>query len=280
MTAIPLGPLALPAGPVLLFAAAALAVLLANRLAPPAGVEQASAPRPGDVLVHALLAGLAAARAAHLFLHAADYGAEPWSTLDLRDGGWHAPTGIVAGLGWIAWQGVRQGPWRKALAAGAATGLAAWAAGTLVLAALVPARLPDLTLTDLASGAPVRLPEAARGRPVVLNLWASWCGPCRHEMPVLAAAQAAHPQVLFVFANQGESAALVRRYLDAERLVLANVLLDAGSQLGPAVGSRGLPTTLFYDAGGRRVDAHLGALNGAALAARLRAATSASTRAP
>jgi thiol:disulfide interchange protein len=40
--------------------------------------------------------------------------------------------------------------------------------------------------------------------------------------------------------------------------------------LGPALGSRGLPTTVFHDAQGRRVDAHMGVLNAAALQARLR----------
>jgi hypothetical protein len=45
------------------------------------------------------------------------------------------------------------------------------------------------------------------------------------------------------------------------------VLLDSASQLGPAVGSRGLPTTVVYDRQGRRVDIHMGLLNAAALAA-------------
>ena len=52
---------------------------------------------------------------------------------------------------------------------------------------------------------------------------------------------------------------------------LKEVLLDAGSKLGPAIGSRGLPTTVFYDARGRQVDAHVGVLNAAALESRLRA---------
>jgi hypothetical protein len=49
------------------------------------------------------------------------------------------------------------------------------------------------------------------------------------------------------------------------------VLLDPGSALGPAVGSSGLPTTLFYDSEGRLQGSHLGVLNAAALEARLRA---------
>jgi thiol-disulfide isomerase/thioredoxin len=270
MLTVPLGPLALPTAPLLVLLAALLATWLADRLTPPApGPEPARARAAGSVLLQAVLAGLAAARLAHLLLHADAYRAEPWSSLDLRDGGWHAATGCVAGLGWLAWQAWRRSPWRRALAAGAGAGLALWAAGSLTLAALAPPALPDLTLTDLRTGQPVPLRTAAGGRPVVVNLWATWCGPCRREMPVLAAAQARHPEVLFVFANQGESAATVQRYLDAEGLQLRHVLLDPRSALGPALGSRGLPTTVVFDRDGRRSDAHMGALNGAALAAKL-----------
>jgi len=145
-----------------------------------------------------------------------------------------------------------------------------WTAGTLLTRPLGSDTLPSLMLTELDSGAVLALPQAARGRPLVVNLWASWCGPCRQEMPVLAAAQQREGTVGFLFVNQGESAATVRAYLAAEKLVLREVLLDRGSTLGPAVGSRGLPTTLFYDARGRLVDAHVGVLNAASLEGRLR----------
>jgi hypothetical protein len=94
-------------------------------------------------------------------------------------------------------------------------------------------------------------------------------------MPVLAAAQAQHPELLFVFANQGETAATVRRYLTAESLALQTVLLDSAWLLGPAVGSSGLPTTVVYDRQGRRIDIHMGALNAAGLAAMIRPVTDA-----
>jgi hypothetical protein len=69
--------------------------------------------------------------------------------------------------------------------------------------------------------------------------------------------------------NQGESAATVRQYLQAKQPDLANVMLDAGKELGRQMDSTALPTTLFYDALGRLVDTHLGALSSATLASKL-----------
>lgn len=274
MMSIPLGPLALPAAPLVVLVSTLAAAQIARRLTRPGSpAPGASAPpsHAGSVLVDALLIALVAARLVHMGLHLEAYRAEPWAALDLRDGGWHVASGIAAGLCWIGWQARRRAAWRKGLAAGTLAGLALWAAGHAGLAALLPREMPDLALSDLATGRPVRLRDAAAHRPVVLNLWASWCGPCRREMPALAAAQERHPDVAFVFVNQGESAEAVRRYLEAERLGLSNVLLDAGSRMGPALGSRGLPTTVTFDRNGQRIDAHLGALNGAALSAMLEA---------
>jgi thiol-disulfide isomerase/thioredoxin len=134
------------------------------------------------------------------------------------------------------------------------------------------AALPSLPLRTL-EGEPVLLGAIAKGRPTVVNLWATWCPPCREEMPQLASAQQRETAVQFVFANQGESAAVVRRYLYDEILALDNVLLDPDSRLSRAVGAKGLPTTLFYDARGRLVDRHAGALSKAALARKLQALT-------
>jgi len=128
--------------------------------------------------------------------------------------------------------------------------------------------LGSVPLTTL-QGEPADLVTSAKGRPTVVNLWATWCPPCREEMPLLALAQQRETGVRFVFVNQGESAAVVQRYLYDEILSLDNVLLDPASRLRPAVGSRGLPTTLFYDARGRLVGRHAGALSKDALASKL-----------
>jgi hypothetical protein len=86
---------------------------------------------------------------------------------------------------------------------------------------------------------------------------------------VLAAAQRSHPDVAFVFVNQGEAPEVARAFLREQGLALDTVWLDPASRLGPAMGSRGLPTTLFVDAAGRVRLVHLGVINEAGLAARL-----------
>lgn len=273
MLSISLGPVALPVAPVLLLAAVWAASWTATKLFARRG-RDAERPAAADAAGHAVLVaagiGLLAARLAHLALNAAPYLESPASMLDLRDGGWHATTGVAAGLAWLAWRGWRMPAWRRPLALAASAGLLVWFAGALLTVARDAATLPATALTTLEGSQPVDLRTAAGGRPVVVNLWASWCGPCRQEMPTLASAQQREDGVGFIFVNQGESERTIRNYLASLDLPLREVLLDPGSRLGPAVGTRGLPTTLFYDAQGRLVDAHFGVLNAPALESRLR----------
>ena len=199
------------------------------------------------------------------------YRESPWSILDIRDGGFTPWAGLAAAALVAIWRGWQLPVLRRPLLGGLTAGATAWA----VLAAfsgvfngvVMPSR-PALALNTLA-GQPTDLAKVAAGKPMVLNLWASWCPPCRREMPVLAAAQQQETGVSFVFANQGEQAETAQRYLSSGGLGLANVLLDVRAELGPAVGSRGLPTTLFYDASGRLVDTHVGELSAASLASKL-----------
>lgn len=231
----------------------------------------AAADAARSAVTRAAVAGLVAARIAHLARNAVAYAAQPWAMLDLRDGGWHAGSGWIACLAVLAWQASRAPGLRRPLAGGAALGAMVWWTATAALDGHAGRLLPALAFTRLDDDTPTDLRQEARGRPLVVSLWASWCGPCRQQMPTLAAAQQRESSICFVFVNQGESTDTVRAYLASLGRPLHEVLLDAGSALGPAVGSRGLPTTLFVDTRGRVVDAHFGVLNAAALQGRLRA---------
>jgi thiol-disulfide isomerase/thioredoxin len=94
----------------------------------------------------------------------------------------------------------------------------------------------------------------------VVNLWATWCPPCRREMPVFVQAEVDYPGIAFVMINQGESAATITTFLKKEGIELDHVLLDTASLTMRDVGSRGLPTTLFFDEEGKMVHSHMGEL--------------------
>lgn len=274
MLSISLGPIALPVAPLLLLLAVAITSWMATKLSARQGLNvehPEGADAAGNTVLVAAGIGVLAARLAHLATNAQPYLASPASMLDLRDGGWHASTGALAGTAWLVWRGWRMPRLRRPLALATVTGMLVWSAGMLFTGARDAAMMPTTALATLEGGHAVDLRTAAAGRPVVVNLWASWCGPCRQEMPTLAAAQRREGTVGFLFVNQGESASTIRAYLASVGLPLREVLLDPGSQLGPAVGSQGLPTTLFYDAKGSLVDAHFGVLNPAALETRLQA---------
>ncbi|WP_433854084.1 prolipoprotein diacylglyceryl transferase family protein [Stenotrophomonas nitritireducens] len=225
--------------------------------------------RAGAVVIDAFLLGVLGARMAHVLWHAGDYLPQPLSVIRLGDGGYSVWAGLAVALAYALWRTWRHAP-RKPVLMGLAAGAAFWLVGGMALFALQRSTivLPDIVLADVR-GAPVPL-SAHAGKPLVVNLWASWCGPCRREMPTLARAQAAHPRIGFVFANQGEDAAEVAAYLRGEALAPGNILLDPGSELMRLTGARALPTTLFFDADGRLRAAHMGELSRATLEARLR----------
>jgi thiol-disulfide isomerase/thioredoxin len=262
MLSVNIGPFAL-SGSVLMLLAAGLVA---------AGVGHLAGHRQQTGIVNTLsdmlLAGVLVARFTFVAFWFDAYRSVPWSMLDIRDGGFMIWPGIAAALLVALWRGWRQPTLRKPLLLGLAAGVLVWGALFGALRMTDQPALPALSLTTLA-GDPVRLAALADGKPMVVNLWASWCPPCRREMPVLAAAQQRESGVTFVFVNQGEDGATAQHFLSEGRFGLANVLLDPAAALGREVGSGALPTTLFYDASGRLVATHLGELSAASLASKL-----------
>ena len=262
MHAVHLGPLVFPVG-LLVFAAAVATGLLAAHLL---GRRWQVDVEP--LLWRVLIVTLLAARLVYVWQFRAAYLEAPLDILDIRDGGWNAEAGIVGG--WLAalwWLRTRNALRRAATMALLAASLV-WVGGSIaLLLTREEVRLPPLAATDLQNR-PVAL-QQFQGQPLVLNLWATWCPPCRREMPMMQQAQAANTGVHFVFLNQGEDAAKVRGYLQVQRLTLYNVLLDAKGLAGAAFGYQALPATLFFDATGRLVETRIGEMSQATLAERL-----------
>lgn len=258
---------------VLVAVAALLAWWLVRMLARRMG-SHTDAPVPklaGALFTDAFFVGLLAARLGYVVRWWPEYAAAPWSILAIGDGGFLWWIGLPAVIAFTWWRSARQGRLRKPLFAGIAAGLLAWFAlnGTLALLQHSVPSLPDIA-THTLDGIPTTL-DASAGRPIVLNLWATWCPPCRREMPVFEDAAQRYPGIDFVLLNQGEDAATIREFLDRQGLQLhQDILLDPHSQAMPATNTRGLPTTLYFDANGRLVDSHMGELTRASLTDTLR----------
>jgi thiol-disulfide isomerase/thioredoxin len=262
---IGIGHLAMPVTPLILFAALIVSLFVGKRLAAAHRKEIDSA------LYGVMLAGLLAARAAFVIRYWDKYRQSPLGVFDIRDGGFLPWAGLaVAGAVAVAYVWRSDVP-RRALLWSLSAGVAVAALGGTTTWMLrrpyTDIALPAQSFLSL-EGQPVRL-DAFRGKPVVVNLWASWCPPCRHEMPVLQQAQAKQQDIVFVFADQGETAAAARDYLAAQHIDIANVVLDPQRDLAKYVNSKGLPTTLFFDRSGRLADMRIGELSEASLASHL-----------
>jgi len=122
----------------------------------------------------------------------------------------------------------------------------------------VGAPLPDFELRD-QHGALVRTDDL-RGSPLILNVWASWCPPCRAELPLLggAVADLADAGVVLLLLNAGEAAAVARDFLAAEGLPLRTLVdpdrrepgIDTTLDVLRRLRAGGLPTTFFVDVDG------------------------------
>lgn len=222
------------------------------------------------LLTRMLLVGMVSGRVAFVAVWFGQYRKAPLTIFDIRDGGFLVWAALGSALAYGAWCARQKEQLRNPLAAAVLAGALAWfMSGAPAMTQVQHGKsVPAVTLATL-DGAAVSLPGLARGRPAVVNLWATWCPPCIREMPVLAAAQQRDSGINFIFANQGESADTVAGFLRAQGLKLDNVLLDPASATARAVGSSGMPTTLFFDADGQLVDAHLGAVSDASLAEKL-----------
>jgi Prolipoprotein diacylglyceryltransferase len=212
------------------------------------------------IISNMLIWGVLTARVAFVALYIGDYIHQPWRIIDIRDGGFMREAGVVAAIIVGIYYFWRTPPLRKVLGSALATGLLIWVVGTGLFKILQPvppniSELPLLTLT----GEPQNF--GGHGKPIVANLWATWCPPCRREMPVLASAQQSETQIDFILVNQGESADEILGYLNEQSFTLDHIYLDKSGVWADRLGAAGMPTTLFFDAEGNLVGAHTGELS-------------------
>jgi cytochrome oxidase Cu insertion factor (SCO1/SenC/PrrC family) len=125
---------------------------------------------------------------------------------------------------------------------------------------------PPFTLTG-TDGRQVTLASLA-GKPAVINFWASYCPPCRAEMPLLQRLVGQRPGMRLVLVDEGDNSQSARSFLAAVGLNQA-ALLDSDLSVGHAYGAIAFPTTVFVRADGTIAARHIGQLDEEVLAAQL-----------
>lgn len=218
----------------------------------------------GKIAETSVWLGLLGARLGFVVANWSAYASSPWTILYVWQGGFMPLAGLLTGTGYVVWQlQQRSLPERRRYLRVLLSGFSAAAlifglvyASTKVEldASLLRTgdAMPNFTLTDL-DGNPVSF-SSLEGQAVVLNFWATWCPPCRREMPLLESIQQTYGPVglTVVGIDLAESPETVRAYV-ASVNVRYSIWLDDPSRDVPdrtrdlytKIGGVGLPTTLF-----------------------------------
>ena len=231
------------------------------------------------------LVGLVGARLVFVVFNWSVYKQAPWTALYLWQPGYNPWAGIALGLVFAFWRLRRRADgqhqaYLKVMAASSGLGLSVLLGLFLLLSlaqrpgVLRPGDVvPDFSMESL-EGEKVLFSELS-GRAVVLNFWATWCPPCRREMPLLDAVQKEYAArgLVIVGVNLSEPKEWVADYI-AQVAVEYPIWVDPIPEPAGTVSSRelfqrfggvGLPTTIFIDRSGRISDIYVGELNRAKL---------------
>ncbi len=133
-------------------------------------------------------------------------------------------------------------------------------AGESLEAQAVAGMAPDFTLRTL-DGKQVTLSDL-RGRPVLINFWATWCPPCRLEMPAMQRVYERHKDegLVILAVNYRETEEQVRPFVEELGLTFS-ILLDRDGNVANQYRVLGLPTTYFVDRTGRVRQVRVGAMS-------------------
>ncbi len=286
--AFSVGPVLIPTLPLSVILSLVFAIWMARVIAAQLNLDTRWASRTAET---AAWLGLIGARLGFVAINWNAFRSEPWAALYLWQPGYTPAAGLLVGLAYVMWR-----VWRydrherlrylRALGTG-------FASAALLLAAVVVAMqikiqpgilhagdtVPDFTLQTL-QGEPVRF-SSLRGQVVVLNFWATWCPPCRREMPLLDEVQKKYAArgVTIVGIDLDEPMAIVRAYAESIGVTYPIWVdafppkpgIDRTRELYNRFGGIGLPTTFFIDSNGVIQDRHVGELNRAFLQNRIEA---------
>jgi len=277
-----IGPLLIPTRPLAVILSLLLAVWVSNRIAGRMGLDAQWLQRVAEGCAWS---GIIGARLGFVLMTWSAFRAAPWTALYFWQPGYHLYSGLLIGAAFAIWR-IWQRPVRerrsyiRALGGGYAVGaiLAVAVLGTMNMFTGAQTlrsgdRVPDFTLVNV-SGDRVRFSDLT-GQAVVLNFWATWCPPCRREMPLLDTIQKEYRSrgLSVVGVNVGEEPEVVRRFVESmgvEYSIWANapnkqIGFDSSQSIHRRFGGVGLPTTIFVDPRGIIRDQHLGELNRAIL---------------
>ncbi len=258
---VQLGPIALAADRLVAVALILVFVMVMDRIiirAETKAETNAAVPR---ITAITLIAGIVAARLMYVIQHIDSFSRDGWSVLAIWQGGFSAWAGFVVAAALIAWRlrpvpAMLQGQVLLIVLAVSWFGTAEWLRPE-------PKPMPDLPSLVQLDGELFDTSDLIEG-PYVINLWATWCPPCRRELPMLVEAAVDSP-VPILLVNQAEAAETVERFLRNEGIKSDTILIDDAGTMLQRLGSGGLPVTLFVDGSGRIVTTHLGEISRAAL---------------
>lgn len=150
-------------------------------------------------------------------------------------------------------------------AASVTTALVSSGGGAPQSARVRPTPAPTFALPALAQPSLTVTPADIAGRPAVVNFWASWCTPCRREMPAMqSVASELGPGVAFLGIDEQDLRGDGLAFLHRTRVAYP-VASDTNGASAKDFGVRGLPTTIFVDSRGRIVGRYGGPLDRATL---------------